>query len=112
MRNNHRNFNLCLFFPGITDESVLNHFKLEPNSWHHKNMVPALEQLIIVGNICSQKDLGMQITDLKMSLPFAPSTFFGSFLRSREAKHAVTMKKKSRFIPKPTSYEIRLSFLL
>lgn len=82
------------FFPGIMDESVLNHFKLEPNSWHRKNMVPALEQLLIVGNICSHEDLGMQITDLKTSFPFAPSTFLWFFFKIQRSKTCSDNEKK------------------
>lgn len=81
----------------------MNPFKPEPNSWHHKNMVPALELLMVAGNICLRKGISIQLKYLKVSFPFAPSTFF--FLRFREEKNTVTAKKKmSVFIPKPTVY--------
>ena len=73
---------MSFFFPVKMDESILNLFKMEPNSWHHKN-VPALEVLTVAGNTCSHKDIGIQIPCLKMSFSFAPSNFF---LRFREAK--------------------------
>lgn len=97
MRNNHRNFNMCHFFPIIMQEPLLNPFKLEPNSWHHKSMVLTLEILIPAGNIGIHEDIGVQMTYFRMSFPFIPSAFlYGSFLRNLGIlrKNGVRRKKK------------------
>lgn len=108
MRNNHRNFNICHFFPIIMQEPLLNPFKLEPNSWHHKSMVLTLEILIPAGNIGIHEDIGVQMTYFRMSFPFIPSAFlYGSFFeefRNFEEKWSEKKEKISRFISKLTSY--------
>lgn len=84
-------------FPVILDEPILNPFKLEPNSWHHKNMVSALETLSMAGNTGTHEDISVQMTYFKISFPFTPSTFFIAFFFSeefREAKNGMTRKKK------------------
>lgn len=49
------------FFSVIVDNPAFNPFKLEPNSWHHKNMVPALEILITAGDNGTHEDISGQM---------------------------------------------------